>query len=114
MPAIARDSEWAGIEFTLPNNPNTEHCKGTGCSSENETEVKVIEMDPVETPPLILLFPDLRDELTDQKLLLRSSSSSTESASSLIQFLRGKQPNTALFKQSQKLPKMVSYFNTVT
>lgn len=96
IPVASNDSQWNGIKFTLPKDENIEH---TNCFTDVENEVKVIELDNEEKPPLLLLFPELKSEELDVQNILRQEISTTDVTKMLV----GKKPNLALLKPCQKL-----------
>lgn len=96
VPVASNDSQWNGIKFTLPKTENSEHAN---CFTDTENEIKVIELENEESPPLLLLFPELkREEVNFQNILSREVSTTD-----VTKMLVGKKPNLALLKPCKKL-----------
>ncbi|KAJ8964172.1 hypothetical protein NQ314_005082 [Rhamnusium bicolor] len=96
IPIAANDSQWNGIKFTLPKDENVEHLN---CLSDQESEIKVIELENQDSPPLLLLFPELKNEELNIQNIFDKQMSTTEVTKMLV----GKKPNLALLKPCKKL-----------
>lgn len=104
-PISALDSRWEGISFELPPEKLPEHdSQGT---TDAETEVRVFDLEKAEElPPILLLFPDLKNTSSDCK----ESEIQDLSPTDLTKLLIGKKPNMTLLKSSKRLQKPVSIF----
>ncbi|KAJ8911730.1 hypothetical protein NQ315_003630 [Exocentrus adspersus] len=96
IPIASTDSQWNGIEFTVPKNENIEHMN---CLSDVENEIQVIELENDENYPLLLLFPELKSEALNFQNILRREVSTSDVTKMLV----GKKPNLALLKPCKKL-----------
>lgn len=76
--------------------------------TDTECEIKVLDLEKgKELPPLLLLFPDLKNTSSDYK----ESDIQNLSAIDLTKLLKGKQPNLSLLKSAKRLNKTVSVIN---
>ncbi|CAG9863417.1 unnamed protein product [Phyllotreta striolata] len=107
LPLLAQDSKWSGIAFNSQENENNSACG----SFEDECEIKIIDLESsTGTPPLLILFPDLRNEESLEHLPAMAENMST---SSLTRLLRGKKPKLDLLKTCKKLNKPPHTLSTV-
>lgn len=88
MPLSAKDSEWVGIKFSKDNNdPVT--------TNDEEKEIQIVETEEKETPPIFIIFPNLRHY--DEKQLDQVSTSE------LTKLLVGQRPDFTIMKTAERL-----------
>ncbi|KAG5890387.1 hypothetical protein JTB14_029751 [Gonioctena quinquepunctata] len=98
IPVAAHDSRWIGISLREPARVELEHANG---SMNSETEVRMIDLNNKETtPPLLMLFPDLRKEDCQIQTPILNGEIST---SSLTKLLNGKKAKMTLLKPCRKI-----------
>lgn len=88
VPLAAKDSGWVGIKFYKPT------------TDEDEKELQTFNSDEKEMPPLVLMFPNLK-EINEKDL-------NEISTSDITRLIAGTNPEFATMKNAKKLyPKQV-------